>query len=101
MKLERAKVVYKKALDRPFCTLSLLAADGTQLEPPVRCAFVNRSSFSQHLMERAAACRPSALVARWLPTAPSWSRRCGFFVPCYEQSVGFQKAQMQLAAVCH
>ncbi len=50
-------MVYKKALDRPFCTLSLLAADGTQLEPPVRCAFVSCICFSQHFTERAAACR--------------------------------------------
>jgi hypothetical protein len=36
VKVERAKVAYKKALDRPFCTLSLLSSDGSQLEPPVR-----------------------------------------------------------------
>ena len=36
VRVERAKVVYKKALDRPFCTLSLLSASGAQLEPPVR-----------------------------------------------------------------
>ena len=35
VKVERVRVVYKKALDRPFCTLSLLSSDGTQLEPPV------------------------------------------------------------------
>lgn len=37
VRLERGKVVYKKSLDRPFCTLSLLSPDGSQLEPPVRC----------------------------------------------------------------
>ena len=36
VRMERAKVAYKKPLDRPFCTVSLLAADGAPLEPPVR-----------------------------------------------------------------
>jgi hypothetical protein len=35
VRVERARVAYKKALDRPFCTLSLLSAGGAQLEPPV------------------------------------------------------------------
>lgn len=41
VKVERAKVVYKKSLDRPFCTLSLLSPDGTQLEPPVSFVKLN------------------------------------------------------------